>query len=65
MICLTGDVHHMSLKTRDQAHLSGTEMEAALIYMKIARKYGCIAHPGGEGPNQGWYVYYFRYTRER
>ena len=31
----------------------------------LARQYGCVAHPGGEGPNHGWYVYYFTYTRER
>jgi hypothetical protein len=33
---LTGDVHHMSLDTRDQAYMDGTEMEAALEYARIA-----------------------------
>lgn len=38
-ICLTGDVHHMSMGTRDQAYLSGTELEAALKYVRIAHEY--------------------------
>jgi len=35
-VCLTGDVHHMSLDTRDQAHLNRTELECALEYADIA-----------------------------
>ena len=35
-ICLTGDVHHMGMDTRDQAHLEGTEVEAAVEYAEIA-----------------------------
>lgn len=38
-VCLTGDVHHMSMETRDQTHLSGTEVEAALKYARIAAEY--------------------------
>jgi peptidoglycan/xylan/chitin deacetylase (PgdA/CDA1 family) len=38
-VCLTGDVHHMSLDTRDQEYMSGTEVEAALEYAEIARSY--------------------------
>lgn len=38
-VCLTGDVHHMSLETRDQAYLDGTEVEAAIEYARIAAKY--------------------------
>lgn len=39
VICLTGDVHHMSMETRDQPHLDGTEVEAALEYARIAGSY--------------------------
>jgi peptidoglycan/xylan/chitin deacetylase (PgdA/CDA1 family) len=39
VICLTGDVHHMSLKAKDQKYLKGTELDAALKYMQIANKY--------------------------
>lgn len=39
MICLTGDVHHMSLRTKDQRYLKGTELETALDYAKIAKRY--------------------------
>lgn len=38
-VCLTGDVHHMSMETRDQAHMDGTELEAALEYARIAEAY--------------------------
>jgi len=41
-VCLTGDVHHMSMATRDQAHMAGTELEAALEYARIA---GSHDHP--------------------
>lgn len=39
-VCLTGDVHHMSLETRDQKYLDGTEIEAALEYAHIANSHG-------------------------
>ncbi|PSP72832.1 hypothetical protein BRC86_11430 [Halobacteriales archaeon QS_3_64_16] len=39
-VCLTGDVHHASLETRDQAYLDGTEAEAALRYAEIAADHG-------------------------
>lgn len=39
-VCLTGDVHHMSLETRDQAHMDGTEMQAAVEYARIADDHG-------------------------
>ena len=38
-VCLTGDVHHMSLETRDQAYLDGTEVDAAIEYARIATRY--------------------------
>lgn len=38
-VCITGDVHHMSLDTRDQAFLEKSEVEAAIDYAKIARDY--------------------------
>lgn len=38
-VCVTGDVHHQSLNTRDQVHLDGTELEAAIQYARIARSY--------------------------
>lgn len=38
-VCLTGDVHHMSLKTRDQEYMDRTEVEAAIEYAEIAGKF--------------------------
>lgn len=38
-VCVTGDVHHMSLGTRDQAHLDRTEVEAAIEYAGIAAEH--------------------------
>ena len=38
-VCITGDVHHMSMGTRDQAYLDGTEVEAAIDYAEIAAEY--------------------------
>lgn len=38
-VCLTGDVHHMSLSTRDQEYLDGTEVEAAIEYARTAAEY--------------------------
>jgi hypothetical protein len=38
-VCITGDVHHMSLGTRDQEYLDRTELEAALEYADIAATY--------------------------
>lgn len=40
MICLTGDVHHMSMKGADQPYIQGTEVESAERYLEIAGKYG-------------------------
>lgn len=39
-VCLTGDVHHVGMETRDQAHLDGTEVEAAIEYAEIAADHG-------------------------
>ncbi|KPJ64971.1 hypothetical protein AMJ44_11655 [candidate division WOR-1 bacterium DG_54_3] len=39
MICLTGDVHHMSMKGANQPYLQGTEVEAAERYLEIAGKF--------------------------
>lgn len=42
MLCLTGDLHHMSLGTNEQKSLrhGKTEMQSALPYLEIAQKYG-------------------------
>lgn len=39
-VCLTGDVHHMSMGTRDQAYMDRTEAEVAIEYAEIAGSYG-------------------------
>lgn len=39
-VCLTGDVHHMSLETRDQAYMDRTELDVAIEYAEIAGEYG-------------------------
>ena len=38
-VCLTGDVHHMSLQTRDQEYMDRTEVEVAIEYAEIAAAY--------------------------
>ncbi|WP_299263738.1 hypothetical protein [Halorientalis sp.] len=38
-VCITGDVHHMSMATRDQEFLDGTELEAAVEYAEIAAEH--------------------------
>jgi len=38
-VCLTGDVHHMSLGTRDQEYMDRTEVEVAVEYAEIAAEY--------------------------
>lgn len=38
-VCLTGDVHHMSLGTRDQEYMDRTELSAAVEYAEIAGSY--------------------------
>ena len=43
MICLTGDIHHMSLKTNDQKYLNISEVEAAIEYASIAKDFGIKA----------------------
>ncbi len=35
MICLTGDIHHMSLKNGNQAHCDITEVQVARRYLKM------------------------------
>ena len=35
MICLTGDIHHMSLRTGNQAHCDITEVQVAQRYLKM------------------------------
>lgn len=39
-VCLTGDVHHDSMDTRDQAHMDRTEAEVTLEYAEVAGEYG-------------------------
>jgi hypothetical protein len=43
VICLTGDLHHMSLRTPDQAHGSVTEAEAGRIWAQRCRAAGVKA----------------------
>jgi hypothetical protein len=38
-VCITGDVHHMSLETRDQKYMESTEVAAAIEYAEIAAEY--------------------------
>ncbi|GAB3687860.1 hypothetical protein GCM10028857_21410 [Salinarchaeum chitinilyticum] len=38
-VCVTGDVHHMSLGTRDQEYMDRTEVEVAIEYAEIAAEY--------------------------
>lgn len=38
-VCLTGDVHHVSMGTRDQAYMDRTEAEVAVEYAEIAATY--------------------------
>jgi hypothetical protein len=40
MICLTGDVHHLSMKGADQPFLKLSEVDAAQQYIEIAEGYG-------------------------
>ena len=40
MILVTGDVHHRSLRTRDQSHLHEAEMEIAVRYARLASEAG-------------------------
>jgi peptidoglycan/xylan/chitin deacetylase (PgdA/CDA1 family) len=40
VIFVTGDVHHQSLNTLDQAHLTDTEIESADKYAQIAGQHG-------------------------
>lgn len=39
MICLTGDLHHMSLKTGNQEHCDITEMQTAIMFLDLLKKY--------------------------
>jgi len=38
-VCITGDVHHMSLGTRDQEYMDRTEVEVAIEYAEIAAEH--------------------------
>jgi hypothetical protein len=38
-VCITGDVHHMSLETRDQEYMDRTEAEVAVEFAEIAAEY--------------------------
>ena len=40
MICLTGDIHHMSLGTGDQKHCDITEVQVAQRYLKMLEEAG-------------------------
>lgn len=57
-VCITGDVHHMSLDTRDQEYLDRTELEVALEYASVADRYDvpvtlfCTGKCGAEEPER-------------
>ena len=42
-IIITGDVHHNSIKFRDQLYFSGTEVQAAISYAEIIEEFGLKA----------------------
>lgn len=39
MICLTGDLHHMSLNTDNQKHCDITEMQTAILFLNLLEDY--------------------------
>lgn len=39
MICLTSDLHHMSLKTGNQAHCDISEMQTSIKFLSLLEKY--------------------------
>lgn len=39
MICLTGDLHHMSLNTGNQQHCDITEMQTAILFLRLLEVY--------------------------
>jgi len=39
MICLTGDLHHMSLNTLNQQHCEITEMKTAVLFLELLEKF--------------------------
>lgn len=39
MICLTGDLHHMSLNTGNQQHCDISEMQTAILFLKLLELY--------------------------
>lgn len=39
MICLTGDIHHMSLKTGNQKYCDVTEMQTAIQFLRLLEVY--------------------------
>jgi len=39
MICLTGDLHHMSLQTLNQKHCDITEMHTAKLFLRLLEKH--------------------------
>ncbi len=39
MICLTGDLHHMSLQTGNQQHCEITEMQTGRFFLHFLEKY--------------------------
>jgi hypothetical protein len=39
MICLTGDLHHMSLNTGNQKHCDISEMQTAILFLRLLENY--------------------------
>lgn len=39
-VCVTGDVHHMGLETREQSYLDRSELDCAEAYVEIAASHG-------------------------
>ncbi|MCY4672628.1 MAG: hypothetical protein OXD43_02485 [Bacteroidetes bacterium] len=53
---------HPSLRNWQLLYKYVSKSAAQSAEEREAQKYGCIAHPGGTGPEYSvWYVYYFEY----
>ena len=48
-ICLTGDLHHASLRTGNQAHADRSEIDIAALYTERLREAGLMRALGASG----------------
>ena len=54
---------HPDLRNWEQYGPYSTKSEAQRIETELARKFGCEAHPGGQGAEYDkWFVYKFEYS---